>query len=200
MPLRAPLLASLLALVLAGGCTAVEPPGGAAAEQPGTEATADAGAVAAPDAPTGEPTVEAPQAGEDLEVPLDVVEGPEGSTLAFVPVMIDGEGPYGFALDTGASTSVVDAAIAEELGLERVGDAQGVAGVTGATDAILVQVDRWTTGDVELGARPVLVLDLDGVAEGAGLQGLLGSDVLSEFGAITVDYVEGVLRLRPRTG
>ncbi|GAA2258951.1 hypothetical protein GCM10010145_33820 [Streptomyces ruber] len=41
------------------------------------------------------------------EVPLRVVEQ-EGMTLAFVPVSIGGEGPFMFALDTGASAKVKD--------------------------------------------------------------------------------------------
>jgi hypothetical protein len=148
--------------------------------------------------PTDEPTVEPPQPGEDLEVPLDIVEGAEGSTLAFVPVMIGDQGPFAFALDTGASNSVLDEAIAERLGLQPVGDPRGVTGVAGDTEAHQVQIPEWRTGDIDLGARPVIALDLSGPNEGAGIQGLLGSDVLSAFGAVTVDYDAAILRLRPR--
>ena len=35
--------------------------------------------------------------------------------LALVPVTIDGKGPYTFALDTGASQSLVDSQIARDL-------------------------------------------------------------------------------------
>lgn len=48
------------------------------------------------------------------------------------------------------------------------------------------------------GAGRVPVVDL-APPEGRGeIQGLLGSDVLSEFGRITVDYEDGALRLPPR--
>jgi hypothetical protein len=148
---------------------------------------------------TEEPVVEDPDEGEDLEVELEVVEGPEGSILAFVPVMIQGQGPYAFALDTGASSSVIDERIAEELELEQVGEEQGVTGVTGATEAVSVQIEEWNLDGVDLGARPAIVLDLGGDEDdGPGLEGLLGSDVLSAFGAITVDYDAGLLILRPR--
>jgi hypothetical protein len=178
------LLALLAALALAGGCVAVEVDGEPQELlAPGTEE------------PIGDPTVEPPAPGDDLEVDLEVVEGPEGSTLAYVPVFIDEEGPFLFALDTGASNSVVTESVADELGLEVVGE---VTGVTGQAEAERVQVTSWRMGEVDLGARPILSLDLaTGPAGGQELQGLLGSDVLSEFGAITVDYDEGVLRLRP---
>jgi hypothetical protein len=150
--------------------------------------------------PTGTPTIQPPADGADLEVPLEIVEGPEGSVLAFVPVVIAGEGPYSFALDTGASNSVIDEALAEALGLEVVGEQRGVTGVAGDTQAISVQIETWETGGVDLGARPVIVIDLSGPNDTAGIEGLLGSDVLSAFGAVTVDYDAGILRLRPRTG
>lgn len=186
MRLRAGLPAVLLALLLlVPGCVRVDVPAG----------TDDVS-----DAPAGEATLTPPDGGTDLEVPLEIVEGPDEAILALVPVMIGDAGPYAFALDTGASNSVLDEAIAEELGLEQVGEERGVAGVTGEIEAVQVQIDDWRTGDVDLGARPVIVLDLLGPTAGAGIEGLLGSDVLSAFGAITVDYDAGVLRLRPRAG
>lgn len=198
MPLRSRIAALLLALLLPA-CLAVEVRDDVA-EGPTPAEDAGGGGLFGEETPAGEPTVEAPQEGQDLEVPLEVVEGPGGAILAFVPVEVDGQGPYGFALDTGASTSVLDRSIAEELGLEQVGEAQGVTGVTGATEAAMVQIESWQMGEVDLGARPALVLDLGTDGAGPGIEGLLGSDVLSEFGAITVDYDEQVLRLRPREG
>jgi hypothetical protein len=140
---------------------------------------------------------EAPGADAPLEVPLDVVEGGNGGTLAFVPVTIHGQGPFTFALDTGASHSVVDAGIAEQIGLEHTDAPAEVTGVAGAATATPVQVDHWQVGGVDLGARTVLALDLAHNG-GLSLQGLLGSDVLNEFGTVTVDYDAATLTLRPR--
>jgi hypothetical protein len=140
---------------------------------------------------------EAPGADAPLEVPLDVVEGGNGGTLAFVPVTIHGQGPFTFALDTGASHSVLDAAIAEQIGLEQADAPAEVTGVVGGAEAVPVHVDDWQVDGVDLGARPVLTLAL-APGNGIGLQGLLGSDVLSEFGAVTVDYDAATLTLRPR--
>jgi hypothetical protein len=189
------LAAALLALLLAAACQ-VEVDGVSPDQAIDDLVDADDGGLTGE--PTADPTVEPPQDGEDLEVPLEIVEGAEGAVLAFVPVMIAGEGPFSFALDTGASNSVIDEGIAAELGLEQVGEPRDVTGVTGDAEAVTVQIRSWETGGVDLGARPVIVIDLSGPGHSAGIEGLLGSDVLSAFGAVTVDYDAQVLRLRPR--
>ena len=48
-------------------------------------------------------------------IPLRVVAG----RLLIVPVRIDGTGPYPFLLDTGATRSLVDEALADRLRLPR---------------------------------------------------------------------------------
>jgi hypothetical protein len=65
------------------------------------------------------------QAGDGQTVSLLVLQGPGGSTLALVPVFIDGQGPFAFALDTGASHSVIDKDLAEQLGLPAAGAGRG---------------------------------------------------------------------------
>jgi hypothetical protein len=134
---------------------------------------------------------------EQLEVELVVVEGPGESTLAFVPVFIDDEGPFRFALDTGASDTAVHLPLAEDLGLE-MGQVREITGVTGVGEAVDVEVTDWRLGDVPLPPSTVGGLPLPGAEDEMGFQGLLGSDILSTFGAITVDYEGGVLVLRDR--
>lgn len=135
--------------------------------------------------------------GEQLRVPLEVVEGPAGGRLAFVPVFIHGEGPFAFALDTGATHSVVDRQVAEQLELEEVGEPQEVGGVGGQASAVLVGVDEWRLGEVDLPGGVLAKLDLSGATEQAAIRGLLGSDVLGSFGVIRIDYDNHVLVLRP---
>jgi hypothetical protein len=48
--------------------------------------------------------------------------------LALVPVRINGKGPYSFALDTGASQSLVDSQVASELRVQKTGQRQRFAG------------------------------------------------------------------------
>lgn len=135
--------------------------------------------------------------GEFHEVPLRVVEQ-EGRTLAFVPVTVAGEGPFMFALDTGASASVVDDDVAERARLARTGERWTVSGILGGGRVPVAKVDEWKVGEVPLDPGKVTVIDLDPPRGSGGIQGLLGSDVLSDFGSIVVDYEDGMLRL-PRS-
>ncbi|MBR8638851.1 retropepsin-like domain-containing protein [Streptomyces tuirus] len=130
------------------------------------------------------------------EVPLRVVEQ-GGRTLAFVPVSFEDRGPYMFALDTGASTSVVDEDVADRIGLERTGERRTVSGILGTGEVPVARVDHWEVGELPLPAGEVTVIDLGPPRGGGGIEGLLGSDVLSDFGSITVDYDDGVLRIPP---
>lgn len=124
-------------------------------------------------------------AGEET-VPLEVISHAEG-TLALVPVRIEGEGPFLFGLDTGASNTVVDEDLVERVGLEQVGTGQPSVGVGGPVETVSVRVEEWRIGDVELDPATVSSLDLPN-PRGEGLEGLFGSDVLSRFGSITIDY------------
>ncbi|MFE7765356.1 retropepsin-like aspartic protease [Streptomyces sp. NPDC057438] len=128
------------------------------------------------------------------EVPLRVVEQ-NGRTLAFVPVSIEGEGPFMFALDTGASTSVVDEDVADRVGLDRTGERRSVSGILGTGQVPVAQVDQWEVGEVPIDPGEVTVIDLGPPRGGGGIQGLLGSDVLSDYGSITVDYDGGILKI-----
>ncbi|KUO19255.1 retropepsin-like aspartic protease [Streptomyces dysideae] len=118
-----------------------------------------------------------------------------GLTLAFIPVSIEGEGPFMFALDTGASTSVVDDDVADRVGLEPTGERRSVSGVLGSGKVPVAQVDQWDVGNIRLDPGEVTVIDLGSPTDGGGIQGLLGSDVLSDFGSITIDYDDGVLTI-----
>ncbi|MER6619210.1 retropepsin-like aspartic protease [Streptomyces sp. NPDC000931] len=140
------------------------------------------------------PATTRPPPGAVREVPLRVVEqGPR--TLAFVPVSIEGEGPFMFALDTGASTSVVDDDVADRAGLELTGERRSVSGILGTGQVPVARADRWEVGGVPIAPGEVTVVDLAPPEGGGGIQGLLGSDVLSDYGSVTVDYDAGVLQL-----
>ncbi len=130
-------------------------------------------------------------------VPLQIVGGPGGSTIALVPVYIRGQGPFPFALDTGASQSVVDLNVVQQLNIPITGDAGRASGVGGLVPAKLIRVDQWRVGDVPLSPGVYVTIDLPEPNGRSGLQGLLGSDILSNFHVITVNYQREVLTLGP---
>ena len=118
--------------------------------------------------------------------------------IALVPVTINGHGPYTFALDTGASQSLVDSQVAKELRVKKTGESHPVAGITNVTNVRTIEVKDWRVGKVKLPATTVVEANLPfGNADG-GVQGLLGSDMLSSFDVVTIDYDHGVLKLHAR--
>jgi predicted aspartyl protease len=120
--------------------------------------------------------------------------------LAVVPVRIDGHGPYQFAIDTGASTSLVDSQVAKALDAPRTGAKQRIAGVGSVSNVATIEVKQWSVGGVRLPATSVVEANLPfGNARG-GVQGLLGSDMLSQFDVVTIDYAHSRLVLHHRAG
>jgi hypothetical protein len=132
-----------------------------------------------------------------LSVDIQVVKHGR-QVLALVPVTINGKGPYTFALDTGASQSLVDSQVAGELRVEKTGSSHRVAGLTDVARVQTIEVAHWRVGAIELPATTVVEANLPfGNADG-GVQGLLGSDMLSQFDVVTIDYARGELRLHHR--
>jgi predicted aspartyl protease len=126
-----------------------------------------------------------PPAEDGASVKLRVIEA-QGTALALVPVHIKGKGPYQFLLDTGASVSTIDEELAKDLDLEFTGETADVMGIGGRVNVQLIRVERWKIGTVALDPGRMAALDLR--QDQRGVSGLLGSDVLRDFGRVTVDY------------
>jgi hypothetical protein len=118
--------------------------------------------------------------------------------LAVVPVKIDGHGPYAFALDTGASTSLVDSQVAKELRVRTTGTKQRIAGVASVSRVASIKVKAWSVGGVKLPSTTIVEANLPFGNASGGVQGLLGSDMLSQFDIVTIDYDHSRLVLHHR--
>lgn len=125
-------------------------------------------------------------------IPIVVVHAKDGATAVFARVVIHGHA-YPFLVDTGATVTLLDPAIARRLHLKRVGKPHRFCGVTGCSTARRVRLRRWSVGSQPL---PNVVVSSAPIA-GTGGQafGLLGSDVLSKFGSVTIDYANHQLIL-----
>jgi len=138
-------------------------------------------------------------------VPLQVVKDTSGSVLALASITIQDQGPYTFVVDTGASRTVIDRPVVDSLQLEPAPGVPIASDVSGEVEATVVRVTQWRLGDVDLPGTIVASIDLSGPnapalqqALGRRVDGLLGSDVLSEYGVITLDYVRSTLTLGPQ--
>jgi predicted aspartyl protease len=124
-----------------------------------------------------------------------VVSGAGGARLVLVPVYIQSRGPYDFALDTGAARSLVDSRVANQLRLPSTGTEQAVTGISGTSEATRVRVSSWRVDSVELPPTTILSLRLPS-GGGPTLDGLLGSDMLSRFQIVTVNYPAQTVTVR----
>jgi predicted aspartyl protease len=128
-----------------------------------------------------------------LEFQLAAAEKP----LIMIPAWLNGSGPYQFALDTGASTTVISSDVAGELGIAGSG-IPNVTGGGGSVAALKAKVDSILVGTA--GASDCAVVILDALAAlstalGTRLDGILGYNFLRDF-IITIDYPRQLLTLR----
>jgi predicted aspartyl protease len=145
--------------------------------------TTETAATSTTEAPPTTTTV--PKRDRPPAVPLRVVSGTFG-VFAFARVFIGGKGPFTFTVDTGASHSVVDYDLVRRLDLRTVGEPITVTGITCRGQAARLRMGRWRIGRVRLPAAEIQTIDMPD--PGGGVDGLLGSDILSTFGTISVDY------------
>ena len=119
---------------------------------------------------------------------IDLQASIENSLIA--PVCIDGRGPFHLLIDTGASATAIDSKIAGRLHLASVGPSRQFFGIGRPLSGRPVRIGAWSVGPVPLTPQVVYELNL---SLGPHIDGLLGSDVLSRFGAIRLDYDQGQL-------
>jgi predicted aspartyl protease len=108
-----------------------------------------------------------------------------------VPVMIQGQGPFAFVVDTGANQSVLSADIVAQLGLP-MGPERPLNGVAG------IQIAPTTVATLTVGGRNHSDVQLSVLPGGAmGGAGLLGLDLL-EGRRLTLDFGRQTLRIDGR--
>jgi predicted aspartyl protease len=115
--------------------------------------------------------------------------------LILVPVTVEGA-PFQFALDTGASTTVVSPALARLSALEGRA-APSMTGGGGTVAAVAGVIPMLAIGGVRLARVRAMVasfLDDIAAATGARIDGIIGGNVLRRF-RVTIDYPRALLRL-----
>jgi predicted aspartyl protease len=115
-------------------------------------------------------------------------------------VMVNGQGPFRFVVDTGANRSVISRALADRLALERIGSSQ-VNAVNGSAVRDIARTARIEAGALRLTnlETPVLDSDVLGQADGLlGTQGLSGKRLLFDNANQTLVISQGSPRGAPR--
>jgi hypothetical protein len=191
--------------LLAAGC-------GGASKGTASSSSSKSAATHQPIAPNGQPigrlsTPGTPKGEQTVSIAVVAIPGVASrEAMALVPVTINGEGPFPFAVDTGASRSLVALSLAKRLHLPIQGSAGTLYGVGGPRSALNVAIAHWRAGAVTLPGEVVAAVSSPGSrarrettksAKVHGPVGLLGSDVLSRYGKIAIDYDKGLLILDP---
>jgi predicted aspartyl protease len=109
-----------------------------------------------------------------------------GEALVIAPVTIKGK-EYPFVVDTGATVTLVNDHLAKELGVTPNGKTLPITGIGGGRQAKLANVSGWAIGKSKLPTSTVGIA-VNTFSPTTKIAGLLGSDVLSTFGKVTIDY------------
>jgi predicted aspartyl protease len=142
----------------------------------------------------GPARVQAPADSASGEVSFEMANANEAAIL--IPVQVNGGPPVNFVLDTGATLTCIDAALARELGLR---DEKGVGGIAlGAVRAgrmETVSIDTLRVGNAAVYDLLACKLDLAHLRAAFGASGLLGLNFLKSFD-VSIDFDRDVLRLQ----
>ncbi len=120
-----------------------------------------------------------------IPITVSTVAGQVGE---LVNVCIGGSGPYPFVLDSGAGESIIDRHLATQLHLVHDGSTTEFGGVGCVGTAQPVGVTSWSAAGVALAPQSLTAATLPDFGGAGQPVGLLGSDVLSRFGAVRVDF------------
>ena len=131
---------------------------------------------------------------EGMDVPMFFADH-----LPAVDVMVNGTGPYRFAIDTGGSGALrIDTELAEKLGMEKVGEVMGgdPSGKNLAAMAV-VGVDSIQVGGATFVRIDASSRDYQQGVRMHGVDGVLGFGLFSGY-TVTFDYPAGRLRLESK--
>ncbi len=133
----------------------------------------------------------ASKAAEDYVPPSNLQAVSDIYSRMTVPVRINGGGPYGFVVDTGANQSIISTELAGQLALPAGIPAplNGVAGIQIApTTLVTLQVGKRIMDHQTLSMLP---------QSGIGAVGMLGLDAVGDQ-ALTLDFASRELRIETR--
>jgi predicted aspartyl protease len=110
-------------------------------------------------------------------VPLRVING----SILVTPVLINGQGPFEFIVDTGTNTTLINPALAEHLAMPPAGR-KLLATLTGSIVVTRYFLNSLVIGSAEINHVEALGQDLVALrALDSRIQGILGFDLLRKF-------------------
>jgi hypothetical protein len=127
-------------------------------------------------------------------IPVRVITTSSDGTIIVAGVCLDDKGPFTFLVDTGAAVSLLDQSVVKTLDLPGQSRSVSTTSFGCHTEMSFAWSDSWSIGGNELNPQYVEVADVRS-PEVPALDGIIGSDVLSSFGAVRIDYMQQTLTL-----
>lgn len=120
--------------------------------------------------------------------------------IILVDAKVNGKGLFNFAVDTGASGTVISKQTAEKLGVSENG-ATSKKGhcCSGEIDASLVAVESVEVGDTKVRDIQVAIVDLSAISKavGANLEGIIGYNFMKDY-RVVIDYPNSAISFEKR--
>jgi len=135
-----------------------------------------------------------PATGRLSVLPVRIVRIDTGHVV-LVNACIDGAGPFPFVIDSGSSVSVINEPLARRFHLHQVGAPQQAAGIACSATVLPEQLSSWSLDGLALRPQAVFSASLPKLGPNRPLDGVIGSDVLSRFGSIRIDYQKRTVSL-----
>jgi len=123
----------------------------------------------------------------------------EKKPIPLVEAHVNHQGPFTFAIDTGATITVLSPELARQLGLHSAEEERRDKGVGagGEFKVSLIALESLSIGTVELKNISAAIMDLGAIKQAIEkLDGVIGYNFLSKF-RVTIDYQEQTIRFDP---
>jgi hypothetical protein len=121
------------------------------------------------------------------------VSDQQGQVAVLVNVCIEGSGPYPFVVDTGASSTAVDAGLVRRLELKAVGPPEKLVGPSCVTGGQEHRVTQWSIAGLPLAPQTLTAVKIPEMGGRGEPVGVIGSDVWNRFAELRVDFRRGDL-------
>ncbi len=140
---------------------------------------------------------------KDLGVPAETAPGevnfelaPPNDAAIIVPVKINGQGPYKFVLDTGATFTCIDQKLVDELKLPEWRGQLGVGVIVPKEGNVrLVKLDTFEVGNSKATDLKACAIEFSRLqTDGLDAHGLVGLNFLKSF-HVDIDFKKKVLQL-----
>jgi predicted aspartyl protease len=113
--------------------------------------------------------------------------------LIVLETVVNGEGPYRFVLDTGASLTMISPELAKKLDVKPEKSEKAV-GAGGRLEIHFGTVKSLKIGETQLAGTKIGIMDLTGIrkATETEIDGIIGYNVLKNF-RVVIDYPKGTV-------